>query len=409
MKIKKRTAIILSFTVGALMFATTALADIANKSGYDQLKDSLKLTAADCSEKFNSYTLDTSFAIKDNGQVLISGNDVNKFARSKEATEDTSDQESVTGGKSSYYTYADKTMLITRNNSGDGTYYVTEFPKGRNFNVFQDPFKAKEAGDIEKIVDAIIGSLKDNVKVAENSDGTKEISGSLTEVQIPPIVNALASFELKREFNGRDQFPHFTQDVVVKEVKGSALINKEGVLENILGTVVLSGQDEQGQAHDVTLEILGKVSGVNSTTVAAPDLNGKKVVKQTGDASEQQILSDPQKFVGEFKNDIIIDKDGKFVKIGERILNITHIDQQIISGNYHEVYEQGYEEYASQKRDFTFNAKFGKDPYNAQFIIPGSNTHGNLNLDRTLATVYFTPNINIPDPSFDSTFKPVFK
>ena len=65
MKIKKKTAMLASFTIGTLLFATTALADVVSKSGYEQLKDGLKVSAKKMSGEFNSFTLDITYVIKD--------------------------------------------------------------------------------------------------------------------------------------------------------------------------------------------------------------------------------------------------------------------------------------------------------------------------------------------------------
>lgn len=86
MKIKKKTAMLVSFALGTLLLATTAVADIATKSGYDQLKDALKLTAGNCSDKFNNFTMDISIVAKDNGNILSSQNEVTKFDRIKTAS-----------------------------------------------------------------------------------------------------------------------------------------------------------------------------------------------------------------------------------------------------------------------------------------------------------------------------------
>ena len=87
MKFKKKTAMLVSFTLGTLLVATTALADIANKSGYDQLKDALKVTAQQSNEKFDSFTMDISYELKDNGKTLGSSNSTQKYDRSKSASE----------------------------------------------------------------------------------------------------------------------------------------------------------------------------------------------------------------------------------------------------------------------------------------------------------------------------------
>lgn len=44
MKLSKKALTVLSFTIGASVFVTTALADMALGSGYDQLKGSIKFT-----------------------------------------------------------------------------------------------------------------------------------------------------------------------------------------------------------------------------------------------------------------------------------------------------------------------------------------------------------------------------
>ncbi len=413
MKIKKNTAMLMSFTLGTLLFATTALADIANKSGYEQLKDSLKLTAAKATEEFNSFTLDISFVVKDNGKIITSQNELEKVDRKNSATESTSARESVYGEKYNGYNYSDKNTMIGFSN-GDDTYHVTEFTEERKFNSMNNPFKQGQAEDVEKIADAVVGSLKDYVVVKDNSDGSKELSGSLSEVQIPPLVNAVSSLMLKQQFNRpyQQQGLSLTKDIYVKEVKGTASMNKDGVLENILGTAVLSGKDEQGQVHEISVEILGKMTDINSTTVTKPDLTGKKVVKETAKATEfGPEFSNPQKFVGTFKNDIVTEKDGKFVKAGERILDIAHIDGQTVAGRYHEEYKPGFEQLATAMKNFKFDARFenDKNTRNARFDYTadsGSTYKGDIYFEERMGKIFFNVNYLLSNQGYDSVFNP---
>ena len=60
MKLNKKTTTIISFAIGTVMFTTTAIAQVLTKSGYDQLKDSVKYTAESCTTKLSSYTVDMS-------------------------------------------------------------------------------------------------------------------------------------------------------------------------------------------------------------------------------------------------------------------------------------------------------------------------------------------------------------
>ncbi|MCB8815875.1 hypothetical protein [Desulfosporosinus shakirovi] len=419
MKFKKKSVMLVSFTVGTLLLATTALADIASKSGYDELKGAIKLTTEQASEKFDSFTLDYSMALKDNGKTLESSNETQKVDRKNSASENISSSLSANGDKRSSQSYSDKTTII-RVSESDPTYYVTEFTKERKDEAFTNPFKEEEAADLEKIVDAIVGSLKDHVVVTENPDGSKAITGSLTEVQIPSLVNAVASFQLKQEFNNQNsnqnnsKMPRLTKDVFVKEVKGSAKVNADGVMESILGTAVLSGKDEQGTVHEISLEALVKVMDINTTTVTKPDLTGKKVVKDIARYGDAE-MSNPEKFVGKFKNDIIIEKDSKFVKVGERFVDITQIDGKSVAGRYYAEYKPEFEEYAASLSSFKFEAKFEQEQKTSA-NFEGTNDSG----DKVRGHIYLSEyegqvNFNIDNFNgsfgsglmFNSSFSPV--
>lgn len=388
MKLKKKTAMIVSLALGTLLVATTALADIANKSGYDQLKDGLKETATQCSEKLNSYTMDYSYALKDNGKTLSSDTGTQKYDRSKNASENVTTSSGVqSNGK--FYNYSDSTAITTWHDN-DPTYYVFEYSEENKPETtgFTNPFKQGRAEDVEKIADALVGSLKDNVVVTTNADGSKDLVGSLTEVQIPSLINAVISFESKQYFSGNqgqnNQFPILTKDIFIKEVKGTAKLNKDGLMEDILVTAILSGKDEQGTVHDISYEVLAKLSGINSTTVTKPDLTAKKVETTTAENNKSgPNISHPEKFIGKYKNSILIEKDNKIIKAGERFVEITQVDNEKVVGRYYEVYKPGFEEYATSKADFNIDAKKADAKYGSGYdFTTESGITGNIYMDQ---------------------------
>lgn len=392
MKIKKKTAMITSFTLGLLMFATTAMAEIASKSGYDQAKDALKYSAESFTSKLSNYTIDISMNIKDNGKVIISENTVNKYDVTKNSCENFYTR--INGSKKSEgYFYRDKDIMVDTSENQD-LYFVTEYEGSNEGRVLRNPFEEKNAGDIEKIGDAIVGSLKDYVIVDEKTDGSKELSGSISEAQIPALVNAVTSYMIKSTsfFNIGAQeeqiMPIITKDVYVKEVKGNMVVDKDGLIQNIFGTGVLYGKDDKGNEHTLTIELLGKVSNINSTTVNKPDLSGKKVQKHVQE--DMNVLKNPEMYVGKYKNDIVIKEDGKFQKIGERIIDITHSDDKSVVGKYHEEYVEKYKDYSENKSDFNFDAKYTEeDNYSARFEVEGASSKGNIDLNRGEAKLYF--------------------
>jgi len=393
MKLKKKTAMFLSFALGTVMFASTAMAEVMSKSGYDQLKDSMKYTAESLTSDVSSYTLDMSFALKDNGTVISSETSLNKYDVSKQAMENVSTNIDGKVKRENYY-YADKNGYINKN-SDQNVYYVSEYTSPREVNSFKNPFKEKEASDVEKIADALVGNLKDSVVVTENTDGSKVLSGSLKESQIPALVNAVVSLQSKNEFgnrnNNEDNMPKITKDIFVKEISGKMVVNKDGLIQSILGTGVLSGKDDSGKEHVITLELLGKVTNVNSTVVKKPDLSGKTVEKNT--ERDYNKLTNPEIYVGQYKTDIIIEKNNKFEKIGEKFVDITKATETSISGRYHEEYLKGYENYASDKKDFEFSAKFEKNNGTYGPFTASDNTiKGDISVNPYSANIYF--NIN---------------
>lgn len=410
MKLKKKTVMLISFSIGALLFATTALADIVSKSGYEQLKDGLKTTAEQCSEELDSFTLDVSMVVKNNGETLMSSNDVSKIDMNNNAQESVTNQNSVNGNNYNSYNYSDGKGTIRWNEDQD-TYYVTDFTSERKQNFFVNPFNEQGAEDIERIMDAVVGSLKDHVMVKENPDGSKEMSGSLSEMQIPALINAVSSFQLKQEFNGRQSMmPQLTQDIFVNEISGKAILNPEGIIQSMLGTAILSGKDKQGQTHELSFEFLFNISDINSTKVVRPDLTGKKVVNEVERPGYGPEITNPEKFQGLFKNDILIEKDGKYVKIGERFVEITHIDDSSIAGRYYEEYRADYEQYAAASQEFRFDASFENDGRQANFDATeaGNTTNVNIYLDEYLGKVNFHINQDTGNILYDSMFSRVF-
>lgn len=396
LKIKKKPAMVLSFALGSILFASTAFAEVNSKDGYVQMKDALKYTAESVTSKLSSYTMDTSMIMKDNGNIISSNNSLIKYDVTKGANENKSTN--INEGKTrTGYSYVDKNVSISFNDE-QNVYYVNQIEGQVNRANFTNPFKQKQAGDMEKIADALVGNLKDSVVVTQNTDGTKQISGTISEAQIPAIANAVVSYGFKSRFgtpymNARigvdGKMPKIADDLYVKEVKGSMTLDKDGLIQSVMGTGLLSGKDDKGKEHSLTFELLVKISDVNKTVVNKPDLTGKKV--ETYVQKDYNKISKPEMYLGSYKNDIIIEKDGKFQKIGERFLLIVHLDDKNIAGSYHEEYVKGNEGYSLKVRDFKFDTKFEQQSgstFNSTDSL-GNKVQGNIYINPQSASVNF--------------------
>src|SRR5690606_19832549 len=82
--------------------------------------------------------------------------------------------------------------------------------------VFRSPFRDEAAEDLEKIVDALVGNLKEYVQVDENANGERVYSGTLTQLQVPALINAVSSFYMKQIINEQSRYHH---DVPLPDIK----------------------------------------------------------------------------------------------------------------------------------------------------------------------------------------------
>jgi len=379
----KKLMMALSFTLGAVLLVSTAFADILSTSGYEQLKQAIKYTSKACSKDLESFTMQTSVTLKDNEKILLTAIATDKFDNVLWASEHKSSTSYYNGITEDYDSYDDKECSIWYNSRND-TYQIYEYEKERERTLFPDIFEEDETNDIEKIIDAAVGNLKDYVIVENTADGSKEFSGSLDNSQIPALINAISSFAFKYtmpDLSGEigNDFPKIQNDIFIKKVTGKATVNKDGILETLYGSGVISGKDNAGTTHDLTLEMLVRIYDINSTTVTKPDLTGKNVEKRYADTYLD--MAEPQIYIGKYKQDIVIINDNTLTKIGERILIIEHIDDQHVSGKYYETYEEEYAEYSKDKLEFDFDAEMS-DYGNANYeLIDDQNNKTVVNIN----------------------------
>lgn len=409
---RKKLITLASFSIGAMIFATTAYADIVAKTGYVQLKDSIKLTAEKLTEEYKNYTLDATFRVQGDSKTILFSHINSRFDNDKRIDEE--ENINFDGTTRNSYNYSDAEMRINYVDSKE-TYYVTKYENGLKVNNLENPLKMERAKDVERILDAAIGNLKDYVILSENEDGSKDFEGGITQTQIPPLVNAISSFAFKEYYNNeirRLQYNNsdnksqqedkdeikISEDVFIKNVKGTANINSDGILESIFASGTLSARDEIGVVHEYSMEILAKVYDINSTVVEKPDMEGKEVVENVG--YDYQIASVSKKFIGKYKNNIIMDKDGQFTKMGEGVLEITNIDENYVYGKHHEVIIDGNN--FTPNEDFEFKAKIMH--HNSAFILDENSPEeidkenvykyslGNIHFDEYQASINFNYN-----------------
>jgi hypothetical protein len=399
MKAKKRSAMALSFLIGIFILVTSVMAEIATKTGYDKLKDSVKLTAKKASTDYQNFTVDSNMVLKLNGEIIASEKTITKHDASNNALLTEGSTLDISGQKSNTLNYDDNHISIVYDSNKD-TYFVSEnLDSEINFyrNPIQNPFEDEMARDVEKIVDALLANLKDYVVVNEKENGTKEILANVKEFQIPSLINAVASFAVKgttqsymnysSNKNSKNPVPVLISDIHVGEFKGRADLNQAEEIEGIFLAASLFGKDKDGYTHELVVEILFNILDVNKTIVEKPDLTGKTVEKIAYDIPT--MLNDIDNYMGKYKNDIFIKDENGFKKVGERFIEMTKNEGGNVLVKHYDLYTDTQDESLGYG-EFEFEANFEHGYASVNFIDGnGHELYGSIFLETSMPILYF--------------------
>lgn len=381
MKSGKKTLVALTFFVGACIFVVTALADIAMATGYDRLKEAVKFTAEQLHEHLDSFTAEWKISLQMDDRILYENISTMKADRNKRASETTDIYRHINQQRNRQsHSYRDETIIALKTDD-DENYRVWEYARNtERWLGWTNPFKEKGAEDIEKIFDALVGNLKDEVIVEERSTGGYTYRGSLSETQVPALYNAVLSFFVKQlmqeevifgSVSDNVQVSLLEKDIHVKKISGVSEQTADGILESTMGEIVLSGTDQYGKRHDLRFAIEMNVTDINQTTVTKPDLTNAEIIHVYDDHDRHSFTD---KHIGTYKSDIIIETKDAFEKVGEQTLTIDSVDDMKLTGTYSVVI---YPEYAEQYGDESMTIPFTTMQFMSQTVFSYEDAEGN--------------------------------
>lgn len=278
-----------TIALGGVILGASAYAAISGTSGYDIYKQALKNTCA-----VQSITPKTEVTVKDNGSVLVKLDSLTKINRSDKTMSNNITVSSADGQKTiDLYRQDSKTIFKS---SDSNVYDVME----RNKEMEQKRKNKKEddpsrINDIENVADALVGNIQNYITLNNNTDGTKEVSLELSDNQISPVINAVASLVVKnagREMdrgekigpedmsfitNLKDKLPKLESNIKVTRVDVDAKITKDNLIQEQTENLIITGTDASGKTHEVMVSVTTNFDGFNSTKPDKVDLTGKQV------------------------------------------------------------------------------------------------------------------------------------
>ncbi len=279
-----------ALTLGSGLLITSAYAGIGDAPGYEAYKSAIKNTIS-----VQNVTEKASLSVQDNGAELLQVNSTVKADKSKHnASAAIEVQSGSTKETFDLYSQADKKIMKS---SRSDTYSIFEFGAGKHKNRHKEDDSntdGVESSEIENVVDALVGNLKDYVQLTPQSDGTKTIEVQLNSSQIPAAANAIGSLLVKEGVSDDHQektqdfpfendikeikssLPKLTQDIRINNVALNATVDSQNHITNQKVNLTVTGKDDNGVSHELVVSANIDLSNFNSTTPDSVDLTGKK-------------------------------------------------------------------------------------------------------------------------------------
>jgi hypothetical protein len=278
MKKRGLKTIAITAAAGCLLLTMSITAFATSGSGYESYKGAVEATLL-----ADNATVDAQIEVKDNGLTILSGN-----SNLKLDNENSSSKTNLTvdGISKAIETSKDNGNFVTK---VDDQYYVAkkgdgQSDKGEKGNLSASSSTVKLA---EMLADTLVGDVKNQFV----KDG-QTISVNLEGAQIPEL--ARLAISAATENRGRmendnhdnngydadlksimDNLPKLT-NIDVKSIAMTATVDGN-VLKNNQATVVITGQDANGDAHELTVTINGDITNVGNTKIDTIDTTGKDV------------------------------------------------------------------------------------------------------------------------------------
>ncbi|MBZ9634404.1 hypothetical protein [Clostridium sp. FP1] len=278
---KKIIAIATSLVVSGGVLMGTAYASASSLSGYESYKLAIKDTT-----NLKNETADLTLSVKDNDASLV---DVTSNIKVNAATKAMSQDTTVKSSKGSEtFTTASQAGKSISKSSTSEIYNVKE-NNHKNFNKKAEVMNPEVAKSMEVVLDTLVGSMKNNVNVTPNADGSKKVDVKLSEAEIIPLVNAITSMAMAKNNNEpmhnekagnlyvKNMLPQLASGITVKSVNVTGDINKDNIISNQVAKIVVTGLDAQGKTHEVTINATLNLSKINNTTPDTINLTGKQV------------------------------------------------------------------------------------------------------------------------------------
>jgi len=275
MKNKRFKTIAITALAGCLLLTMSITAFASSGSGYENYKGAVKSTIF-----AKNATVNAQFEVKDNGSIILTGD-----SNIKLDNENSSSKTNFTVDKISKVLETSKDNGTIIKNT-DGKYYITK--KGSEQSNKNERENLSASSSTVKLAEMVADTLAGDVKNQFVKDG-QTINVNLTGAQIPELARLALSAAV--ENTGRIGDKHQSNDanlkslmdklpklsnIDIKSIDMTATVDGN-ILKSNKVTVVITGVDANGVAHEISVMLNGEITNVGSTKIDTIDTTGKNV------------------------------------------------------------------------------------------------------------------------------------
>src|SRR5665648_18336 len=279
MKKKGFITIAVSAVTGCLLLSLSAVTFANTGSGYGDYKAAVEATMM-----AKNATVSAQYEVTDNKAITLSGNSTLML--------DNKNKSSKTSITVAGLTKAFETSAVNGNSimESDGKYFSTTKGNGKSDGDQRENLTASSSTVklAEMLTDTLVGDVKG--QFIENGQA---ISVNLKGDQIPQLARLALSAAAENSnhdgmYKNNDiQGPHASMkpmmdtmpkltNIDVKSIAMTATVDGTTLKDNAF-TVVITGKDASGVAHEITVKLNAKITDVGSTKIEAIDTTGKQV------------------------------------------------------------------------------------------------------------------------------------
>ncbi|MDF2684456.1 MAG: hypothetical protein K0R47_5646 [Brevibacillus sp.] len=269
----------MSVGLGVVLLWGTGLPVRADNSGLAAYQAAMKNTKME-----TSLTAHVKLDISDNGKPLFKGAGEAKVDRDKQEVSVAGTMEEVTRATTqNFQVFREDGKVILK--KGDSDIYRVIEPQVWKSKHFEAP--ANPPVIVEQVRNIALGNIRELSTVENLPDGSKYVSLQLSEKELPVFANKAASMffskiaEHKRGALAEKDFPvslpQLQEDIHVEQLVVNATIDENNRIERQSAEIHVSGRDEAGQSHELTLKLDVTLSAFSQTNVEHIDLTGKQV------------------------------------------------------------------------------------------------------------------------------------